>query len=100
MRGLGRKLHILKSFKLHFAETMFQLTSGFTKLEVFENPCGAYADSAIYSTQKKQYGETIFELISCFTESCLQTNTGLMQTVPYTLLCQTTLLENDTSTNL
>ena len=30
-------------------ETIFQLTSVFSKLEVFENLCGVYAESAIYS---------------------------------------------------
>ena len=34
----------------HFGETNFQLWSGFTKWEMFENTCRVYNESALYST--------------------------------------------------
>lgn len=34
--------------KQHCGETIFYLTSGFTKEELFENQVGTYAESALY----------------------------------------------------
>lgn len=48
-------------------KTIFQLISGFTKFQVFENTCGAYGNSGIHSTLwNYPVGEIIFQLPSGF----------------------------------
>lgn len=44
MRSLHGKCRILNSVKQPCGETIFQLTFRFPTLEVFEKPCGTYAE--------------------------------------------------------
>lgn len=76
--GLCGKCHVLNSVKLYFGETIFQLLSCITKLEVFENPCGeGCVRWHILATVKEHFGETMFHLTSHMAQytNTQQTNT-------------------------
>lgn len=65
-----------KSDQTHFGETIFQLTSGSTNLELIENLCWARKSRTLISVQQDR-GETIFPLTSCFAKNCLKHFGGL-----------------------
>lgn len=63
LRGICRQCCIFNSVKLHFAGTLLQVTSGITKLEVFENLCGEWGGKwHILDTVRKYRGQSIFQL--------------------------------------
>lgn len=62
-----RNCHELNPVKQQCSETIFQLTSAFSKFlktHVFENPCGAYMESDIYSTLWNTVWKPSFNLYS------------------------------------
>ena len=59
------------------------------KLEVFENLCGFYTESAICSTLKQHCGETIFQQKSGFTKlEVLENPCGTYTKAPFIKLCE------------
>lgn len=96
MWGLHRMCHALNPGKQPCGETIYPLTSGFTKLEVFEDPCGANTKTAACTTVRN-----IFQLTSGIPtiKNIFETYAEPMRKVPYTQLC-TRVCSNPQSTNL
>lgn len=66
--GVCAKCHTLRSVKLHFGETIIQLTSRITTLEVFENLCGEWCGKwHVFHPMKEHGRETFFHVTSCLT---------------------------------
>ena len=103
MRRLCINFYILNSVILHFEETIFQLTSCFTKLEVLEHfylSAGNDVEGEIYQPLWKNPVEKP-SFNSCFTKAEMFENwCGAYWTVPYSHLCQTALWGNCLSTHI
>lgn len=89
MRGLWTQCNTLTSVKEACRESIFQLTSGAPKLEVFESPHGDYADSAIWVCETALWGNLFNHHLVSLSDLQVLQGEG-----PYTQPCPTKLWGN------